>query len=352
MVTVGIDPHKHVHIAVAVDAEGRRIGNPLTVDNDASLITALLKWIRSITGDAAVTWAIEDGRGFARRLADGLLLAGHEVVWVPTRLAAAHRKLHATTGAKSDQIDATAVAHAAIATPGLDRHRIDERVRELRVLVDYRTDLIKRRTMAINQVKAQLHVWLDHTPGDLARPKNLASVTALVNTAPMSQHVRQTLTDMITEIAEINRRVHDLDTTIKQLVTPLAPTLLEITGISHNSAAVLIAEIGDITRFATSAKLARYTGCAPIPVYSTDQERHRLHRGGNRRLNSVLYIAAIVQKRRHPAAQELLARHEPAKGSRGARRILQRHLIDVIHRAMTTDHAGWRHHVTRHQLTA
>ncbi|SEG77263.1 Transposase IS116/IS110/IS902 family protein, partial [Thermomonospora echinospora] len=110
--------------------------------------------------------------------------------------------------------------------------------------------------------------------------------------------------------------------------------------------------IGDITRFPTSAKLARYTGCAPIPVYSSDQERHRLHRGGNRRLNSVLYTAAIVQKRFHPAAQRLLERHEPAKGKRGARRILQRHLIDVIHRAMTADQATWQHHVTRHQLAA
>ncbi len=38
----------------------------------------------------------------------------------------------------------------------------DERVRELRVLVDYRADLIKRRTMVINQLKAQLHIWLGH----------------------------------------------------------------------------------------------------------------------------------------------------------------------------------------------
>jgi transposase len=352
MVTVGIDPHKHVHVAVAVEAGGRRIGKPLTVGNDASLIAVLLKWIRSIAGDTPVTWAIEDGRGFARRLADGLLLAGHEVIWVPTRLAAAHRKLHAATGAKSDQIDAAAVARAAIATPGLDRHRIDECVRELRVLVDYRSDLVKRRTMAINQLKAQLHVWLDYTPGDLARARNLASVTTVVNTATLRPHVRQALIDMVTEIIEINRRVHDLDTEIRQLVTPLAPALLEVTGISHNSAAVLITEIGDISRFSTSAKLARYTGCAPIPVYSADQERHRLHRGGNRRLNSVLYTAAIVQKRRHPAAQALLARHEPAKGSRGARRILKRHLVDVIHRAMTTDHATWPHHTTRHQPAA
>lgn len=352
MVTVGIDPHKHVHVAVAVDAEGRRISRPLTVKNDAFLITALLKWIRSITDGTPVTWAIEDGRGFARRLADGLLLAGHEVVWVPTRLAAAHRKLHAATGAKSDPVDAAAAAHAAIATPGLDRHRIDERVRELRVLVDYRTDLIKRRTMVINQLKAQLHVWLDHTPADLTRPKHLTSLTAILVTAELGTHVRQALTDMTAEVADLNRRVRDLDTTIKELVTPLAPSLLQITGISHTSAAVLIAEIGDITRFPSSAKLARYTGCAPIPVYSSDKERHRLHRGGNRRLNSVLYTAAIVQKRFHPAAQELLARHEPTKGTRGARRILKRHLIDVIYRAMTTDHATWQHHITRHQPAA
>ncbi len=103
-------------------------------------------------------------------------------------------------------------------------------MRELRVLVDYRADLIKRRTMAINQLKAQLHVWLDHTPGDLTRVRNLESVTALVDPAPLGTHVRQALIDMI---AEFNRRVRDLDSMIKQLVTPLAPALLEVIGISH-----------------------------------------------------------------------------------------------------------------------
>ncbi|MEV4451553.1 MULTISPECIES: IS110 family transposase [Streptomyces] len=132
---MGIDPHNHVHLAVAIGADGKRVSRPLTIKNDAALIGVLLKWIRSIADGTPVTWAIEDGRGFARRLADGLLLAGHEVVWVPTRLMAAHRKLHAATGTKSDPVEAVAVAHAAMATPGLDRHRVDEHVRELRVLV-------------------------------------------------------------------------------------------------------------------------------------------------------------------------------------------------------------------------
>ena len=57
MVTVGIDPHKHVHIAVAVRGDGRPIGTPLSVKNDALLIITLLKWIRSIT-DGTATWAI------------------------------------------------------------------------------------------------------------------------------------------------------------------------------------------------------------------------------------------------------------------------------------------------------
>jgi transposase len=157
---------------------------------------------------------------------------------------------------------------------------------------------------------------------------------------------------VITEIDELNKRVRGLETTIGELVTPLAPTLLEITGISHVSAAVLLAEIGDITRFTSSAKLARNTGTAPIPVYSSDKERYRLHRGGNRRLNSVLYTTSIVQQRFHPGARALLARHEPTKGARGARRILKRHLIDVIHRAMAQDRASWQHRITQHQLAA
>src|SRR5690349_3957710 len=267
MVTVGIDPHKHVHVAVAIDGAGRQIGDPLIVKNGPQLIGGLLTWIRSNTDESSVTWAIEDGHGFARRLADGLLLAGQEVVWVPTRLMMAHRKLHAPTGAKSDPVDAAAAAYAAIASPGLDRHRIDDHVRELRVVVDLRADLVRRRTMVINQLKAQLHVWLDHTPGDLLRAKTVASVSALLAESSLRPHVRDALHEMLNEVADINRRVHQLDHIVKELVIPLAPTLLQITGISHTSAAVLIAEIGDITRFPTSTKLARYTGCSQIPVY-------------------------------------------------------------------------------------
>ena len=118
------------------------------------------------------------------------------MVWVPARLAAAHRRLHAATGSKSDPIDAAAAAQAAIATPGLDRHRIDERVRELRVLVDYRADLVKRRTMAINQLKAQVHVWLDQAPrrSDAGQERERAGHPHQRGTAQPARSARRSLT--------------------------------------------------------------------------------------------------------------------------------------------------------------
>ena len=67
---------------------------------------------------------------------------------------------------------------------------------------------------------------------------------------------------------------------------PARPSAAGDTEISHISA-TLISEIGYITELSTSAKLVRYTGGAPIPVYSSDEERYRLY-CGYRRPNSVL----------------------------------------------------------------
>ncbi|MFF0290356.1 hypothetical protein [Streptomyces sp. NPDC005262] len=101
--------------------------------------------------------------------------------------------------------------------------------------------------MVSNQVKAYTHLWLDHTPGDLTRAPGLTSLPTLLDAPERNAHVRRMLVEMVTEIAELNERVRGLEGTIRELVSPLKPALLEITGISHVSVAVLLAEIGDIT---------------------------------------------------------------------------------------------------------
>ncbi|MEU6324777.1 hypothetical protein [Streptomyces sp. NPDC047009] len=71
-------------------------------------------------------------------------------------------------------------------------------MREPRILVDSRADLTRRRTMAINQIKAYTHLWR------LTRKPGMTSLTALLGTTDLSAHIRRVLIEMITEIDELN----------------------------------------------------------------------------------------------------------------------------------------------------
>ena len=62
-------------------------------------------------------------------------------------------------------------------------------------------------------------------------------------------------------------------------------------------AARTLADVGDVARFADRNRFASWTGTAPIEASSGEIVRHRLSRAGNRRMNHVLHIAAIVQLR-------------------------------------------------------
>jgi transposase len=68
-------------------------------------------------------------------------------------------------------------------------------------------------------------------------------------------------------------------------------------GIGPSGAARLLIEVGDITRFPSKAHLASWNGTAPIDASSGEQVRHRLSRAGNRQLNGVLHVMAVVQLR-------------------------------------------------------
>ena len=69
-------------------------------------------------------------------------------------------------------------------------------------------------------------------------------------------------------------------------------------------------DVGDISRFASDAKLARLAGIAPIPVSSGMRDRHRLDRGGNRKLNCAFHRLAVNQGRLHADARDYLTRKQ------------------------------------------
>ena len=64
---------------------------------------------------------------------------------------------------------------------------------------------------------------------------------------------------------------------------------------------------------------ARHNGTAPLPVWSSDKQRHRLSRTGNRQLNAALHRIALTQARWHPDAKAMIDRRR-ATGTAAAKR--------------------------------
>ncbi|MBB5787926.1 IS110 family transposase [Jiangella mangrovi] len=339
MVTVGIDPHKQTHTAVIIDEAGRRVGTPLTVDDDPSSVAKLLAWAGRRAAGRAVTWAIEDGRALARRLASALVAAGQVVVWVPVRLMVAERH-HTGPRGKSDPLDALAVAKAALNPDNaryLATHRVDDPGAQLAPLVEHRDQLVGERTRLINTMRWRLHQL---APGlepttltTLKAPRELAARLEEFPDTPLRRVLLANCHRLETLTSDINELTRELGEHTRRV----CPNLLAIPGVGPVVAATILAELGDPTRIRNGAALARLAGTAPIPVWSSDTERHRLDRGGNRRLNRALHTIARTQARSHRPAQALIAKHQDTKGKRGAIRVLKRHLTNVIHRALRHD---------------
>ena len=114
--------------------------------------------------------------------------------------------------------------------------------------------------------------------------------------------------------------------------------LMDLHGVGPVVAARVLADVGDVTRFADRNRFASWTGTAPLDASSGEQNRHRLSRAGNRRMNHMIHIAAISQIRLNTDGQAYY-RRKRAEGKKPleAIRCLKRRISDAIYRQLLTD---------------
>lgn len=338
MIVVGIDPHKRTHTAVAIDARGRRLAQQ-TVPARADGHQQLLGWARRLDGER--TWAVEDCRGVTSRLETDLLAAGERVVRVPAHLTGPARGSLRQRG-KSDPIDALAVARVALAEPDLPVAQHDQASLEVKLLVDHREDLIAQRTQLVCRLRWHLHQLapeldipsrLLHTPYQLDR---IAGHLAGLDDGGVRARI---CADLLAQIQQLSACILQLEEELADRVQRLAPRLLTLQGVGVVTAAKLLGETANPTRFATADKFVMHTGTAPIPVSSGQRSRHRLNRGGNRQLNAALHRIALTQTRLSGPGQVYYQRKlADGKTRLEAMRCLKRHLARVVFHLMLTDY--------------
>jgi transposase len=113
---------------------------------------------------------------------------------------------------------------------------------------------------------------------------------------------------------------------------------MDLTGIGPTGAARLLSEPGDIHRFGDKDRFASWNGTAPLDASSGAQQRHRLSRAGNRRINRTLHIMAVVQLRNSTQGRDFFDdKRAGGTPSMMAMRSLKRRLSNVVYSGMVAD---------------
>ena len=240
---------------------------------------------------------------------------GETVYEVNPRWTAERRRRARKTG-KRDQLDAHAVAKLvrdeATTVPCV---LAEDTTAVLDLLVTERDAALAEATRLRNQLH-QLLLQVDpdykaHLPS-LTSKAGMRAVESYALAAGGSLHQHR--------VAAIHRLVQRLRLALEQAavlaqeICALAEAhdqpLTLLKGVGLFTAGALAGILGPGQRFRSEVQLAAYAGVAPLEASSAGYVRQRLNRGGNRRLNAILYRIAVSQAHSWPPAQAYLARRK------------------------------------------
>jgi transposase len=338
-VILGVDTHLDVHVAVAVDQLGRRLGE-LSVPSTAKGYEKLLCWVE---GFGAVRCAgIEGTSSYGARLARHLKAQRIRVLEVerPKR-----RQRSSRPNVKSDPLDAESAARAVLAgqTSGVPKSG-DGCVEMIRALRTARRSAMKARTQAANQLQG-LRVTapdeLRHRLRGLSS-KELVAVAARFRLGDDPHDVLAATKFALRSVARryeaLSVEIAELDAQLDRLVIQVAPELVSLAGIGTDHAATLLIVAGDNPqRLRSEASFASLCGVSPVEASSGKVVRHRLNRGGNRDANRALYMICLARMRRDRRTREYVARRTAeGKSKREITRCLKRYVAREAYRVLVS----------------
>jgi transposase len=335
MIIVGIDAHKQLHKALALNDAGT-ILDQWQGPNSPEDWRSLYQWATTFADSRQ--WGIEGAWNYGRGLAQYLVAEGEIVYEINPRWTAQRRRKARKPG-KSDHLDAHAVAQLVREDSNtLPRVTADDETAILDLLVSEREGALAEATRLRNQIH-QLLLQIDpQYKAHLPSLKTQAGLQVLTTYTTTSQHaLNQQRAAVIRRTAErlqlALRQAKELADQIRSRAQAHYTPLTRLSGVNLLTAGALAGILGPGRRFLTDAQLAAHAGVAPLEASSAGRVRHRLNPGGNRRLNAILYRIALTQARCCGDAQAYLARRQAeGKTRREAIRALKRYLVRAIWR--------------------
>lgn len=200
---------------------------------------------------------------------------------VPAKLAGRVRLFDTGHNRKTDAHDAHSIAMVAVRTQGLRVLELDGDLEALRILVDRREALSRRRVQTVDRLQALLAELLpgqakkDITTGQAkrllasVRPRDIAGKTR-----------RRIAAEELAELIAVEAKLKKATAELKAIVLARGSHLMDLHGVGPVVAARILADAGDVARFADRNRFASWSGTAPLDASSGEQTRHRLSRAG------------------------------------------------------------------------
>jgi transposase len=166
------------------------------------------------------------------------------------------------------------------------------------MLADRREELTRRRVQTVNRVQRLLS---ELTPGQAKKDitaLQAKGILASVRPQDLAGKTRRRLAvEQLAELVAVDKKIKALTKELKAMVIARGSTLMDLPGVGPVVVARILADVGEVARFADRNRFASWTGTAPLDASSGEQIRHRPSRAGNRKMNHMLHIAAATQAR-------------------------------------------------------
>lgn len=331
---VGVDTHAVTHTYSVVDARTGAERQRATFATSPAGLGRATSWIQHHT-TGKVLVAVEGAGSYGAHLLEHLAVAGLETCEPSSPMASRRGQ------GKSDELDAGRIARSVLGvdTTLLRQPRADTGPRvALRVLVVAREELNNDRTRAINALTA-----LTRTVNlgiDTRRPLTTTQTRAIAAWRDREEPdwlatCRAEAVRLARSIGHLDTQLHDNRARLDQLVDNQAPHLTALPGVGPVVGAAVLIAWSHPGRVRTKAAFAAIAGTCPIPASSGNTTRHRLNRGGDRRLNHALHTIVLVRMRIDPATKAYVARRRAqGRTTPEIMRSLKRYVTRELFRAL------------------
>lgn len=290
---IGADTHAATHTFAVHTGAGEHLDTQTFPTTHAGIYRALAWAGRRTNGDLDVLWVIEGIGSYGAELTKAVQDTGYTVV----EAARMSNKTRRGIG-KTEPIDAQRIANA-----------LTSLLRTIDLGVDARRAPGKR---IIHRIAA----WR-------SRDEPFAHATARTEAIRLAKRFQVAETDLKTNDAHITELVDH---------SP-AVGLTQETGIGAFTAATALVAWGYPGRLRNEAAFAALAGTSPLQASSGKTVRHRLNRGGDRKLNRALTMATMHRMRFDPETRAYAEkRRAEGKTDREIRRSLKRYLARRIYR--------------------